>query len=323
MTALSAHRFGLLARALGACALVGVCADLSAQDAPTAPQDTTRDRGMIVDGKTVGELFTRTEPVPASMRGSGLVQRQGTALPLELRFRDELGRSRKLGDYFASHKPVILTLNYFRCPQLCSMQLNALLDGGAAMRQSGRVGGLRGLSLDPAVDFDLVTVSFDPTETPTMAKLKKQSYVAEYERATANAGWHFLTGNESSIAALCEAVGFSYQWNPDVQQFAHPAVAVVCTPDGKVSQYLPGIDFESDAIRAALEQASGGKTGTFLESVLLLTCMQYDGKSGNYSVSAIRLMRTGGVLTLVAVGLLFLNLRRRRGRTEGTGEREA
>ncbi len=312
MKRLTAHRLGLWTHALGVCAWVGVCAVGVAQD----------EAATTVGGVAADELFTRTEPVPPSMRGSGLVQRQGTELPLELAFRDELGRKRTLGDYFKSHKPVILTLNYFRCPQLCSMQLNALLDGGAAMRQSGRLGGLRGLSLDPAVDFELVTVSFDPTETPAMAKLKKQSYVAEYERATANTGWHFLTGKESAIGKLCEAVGFSYQWNPDVQQFAHPAVAVVCTPDGKVSQYLPGIDFESDAIRVALEQASGGKTGSFLESVLLLTCMQYDGKSG-YSVSALRLMRTGGVLTLVAVGLLFLNLRRRNARSGGIVEREA
>lgn len=260
----------------------------------------------------------RREPVPEVL-DVGLDPKIGASLPLDAVFRDELGRERKLRDFFDGERPVLITLNYFRCPMLCTYQLNALVTGGETARAEGRVSGLKGLDLEPGRDFLLLTVSFDPLEGPPLARLKKQNYLNLYGRAGAAEGWFFLTGKPASIRALTEAVGFRYKLNTNRGngEYSHPPVVVVCTPDGKVNEYLTGIVYETKDLRAALQRASRREPTKGLLHYVLITCCRYDPQADSYAVDAMRIMRTGGILTALAVGFLLLRLRRQHRRGSG------
>lgn len=271
------------------------------------PGESVRKPGDVPEDATA---FQRKLPVPEEL-DVGLEQKQGAKIPLDITFQDSLGRTRELKDFFGRGRPVLLTLNYFRCPMLCSEQLNALLTGGRAAQNAGRASGLKGLSLTPSVDFDLITVSFDALEGPKLAREKKKTYVSAYGRPAAARGWSFLTGSKASIEALTDAVGFKFKWNAAQKEYSHPSAIVVCTPDGVVSQYLDGLVFESKKIEDALKAASAGEVGSVLHDILLFTCFQYDPASGSYAASAQKIMRTGGILTILAVGILLLTLRRR------------
>ena len=196
---------------------------------------------------------------------------------------------------------------------LCGLQLQALLNGGEAARAEGRTSGLIGLDMTPGQEFVLLTVSFNPLETPNLARTKKQNYMVAYGRPSAAKGWHFLTGREHNIKALTEAVGFRYKWNARRREYAHPAVAVVCTPDGKVSQYLQGLVYDTKDLRTALATAAKGETGTFVHQILL-TCFLYDASDGSYRADAVKIMRASGILTVLIVGAFLIFSWRRSGR---------
>jgi protein SCO1/2 len=240
----------------------------------------------------------RAEPLPDELEGIGITERLNNPIPLNLEFTDEDGRPVKLGDYFQPGRPVMLTLNYYRCPMLCSLQLNGLIDG------------LREMEWVPGQQFEIVTVSFDPRETPTLAKLKKDNYLKEYGRPSAAAGWHFLTGPKASSQALAGAVGFRYRWNEDSKQWMHAAAVFVCTPDGRVSRYLYGVMYDPKTLRLSLVEASEGKIGSAFDQIILF-CYHYDAEAGRYAPAAMNFMRAGGGLTVVALGTLLVVLWRR------------
>ena len=173
---------------------------------------------------------------------------------------------------------------------LCGLILNGLTDA------------MKGMDWTPGKEFEVVTLSFDPRETSELAQLKKQNYIREYGRGEAAAGWHFLTGDEKNIAALCQAVGYPYRWNPLRQEYSHPAVLMVCTPDGRLSRYLYGIQFEPKTIRLSLAEASEGKAVSTTDQVILW-CFHYDKGSGRYVLAAQRIMGTGGFATAVLLAL--------------------
>jgi len=173
------------------------------------------------------------------LREIGFDQRLGGALPLDATFRDEGGRVVPLGSYFGS-RPVVLSLVYYDCPMLCTLSLNGL------------VSALDVLPFAPGRDFELVTVSFAPTEGPALAAAKKAAYLKRYHREEAAAGWHFLTGDADAIRRLTEAVGFRYAWDAETRQYAHAAGVVVATPDGRVSRYLYGIEYAPKDLRLAV-----------------------------------------------------------------------
>ena len=223
-------------------------------------------------------------------------QRLGNQIPLDLKFRDESGREVRLGEYFGKGKPVALTLVYYECPMLCNQVLN------------GAVGAFQALSFTAGKEFEVVTVSFDPREGPELAAKKKETYLRRYKREGAEAGWHFLTGDKASIDALAESVGFHYVWDEQSQQFAHASAVMVATPQGKLSYYFYGIDYAPKDLRLAFVEASEGKIGSPVDS-LILFCYHYDPASGRFA-PVMGVLRAAGVLTVFGVIGLLLYLRR-------------
>jgi protein SCO1/2 len=235
--------------------------------------------------------------VPAALSQVSFEQRLNEQLPLDLPFKDESGRTVKLGEYFG-RKPVVLTFVYYECPMLCTEVLNGLERS------------LRVLNETIGKEFDVVTVSFDPKETPVLASGKKRAYLERYKRPEAEQGWHFLTGEQASIDALTKAAGFNFSWDEASHQFAHPSGIVVATPAGRVSRYFFGVDYSPRDVKFALIESSNERIGTLADR-LLLYCYHYDPAKGNYGFVAMRAVRIGGAATILAlVGFVFVSLRR-------------
>jgi protein SCO1/2 len=240
--------------------------------------------------------------LPELLNEIGLDQKLDAQLPLHLPFKDEAGRDVRLGEFFGK-RPVILTLVYYECPMLCTQVLNGLTSA------------LGVLTFSIGQEFDIVTVSFDPKETPELASAKKAAYLDRYKRDGAAKGWHFLTGDENSIAALTKAVGFRYAYNQSIDQYAHVSGIMVLTPNGKLSRYFYGIEYGPRDVRLALIEAADQKIGTPVDQ-LLLYCFHYDPKSARYSFAIMRIIRTAGLGTALALaaGVLVLRRRERGGR---------
>ncbi len=232
----------------------------------------------------------RTEPLPQQLEGVGIEERLGAQVPLELTFTAEDGRRVRLGDLIRGERPVLLTLVYYRCPMLCGLVLNGVVDA------------LKEIKLLPGRDFEIVTASIDPLETATLARLKKQAMLREYGRPEGAAGWHFLTGDENSIKALADAVGFGFRWVEERKEYAHAAAVMVLTPEGKVSRYLYGVLYEPRTVRLALAEAGVGTVSSLTERFLLY-CFHYDANSGRFVVAARNIMKLGGLATLAVVGV--------------------
>jgi len=240
---------------------------------------------MLLARPTFGTVESRPAP---PWRDVGIDQRLGETLPLDLRFRDERGRDVRLGDLFAQ-RPVILTFAYSDCPMLCPIVLNGL------------VATLRTLPLEMGRDYDVVTVSIDPKETPHDALGKKNVYVNRYARAGAIGGWRFLTGEADAIASLTAAAGFRYVYERRIDQYAHAAGIVVVAPGAKIARYFYGVEFSARDLRLGLVEASEGRIGTLADQILLL-CYHYDPETGTYGALALGLVRTGGALTVMVLG---------------------
>jgi len=232
---------------------------------------------------------------PAIMEELGIDQKLNDQIPLDLKFFDENGQERRLGDFFGS-KPVLLLPVYYDCPQLCSQIL------------SGFVMSLRAMSLEVGKDFTAVAFSFDPREKPDLAAKKKATYIKSYGKPEAAAGWHFLTGNEESIKALTKAIGFRYAWDPETNQYAHASGIMVATAQGKLSRYMFGVEYSPRFLRLALVEASEGKIGSVVDQVLLL-CYHYDPATGQYGLIIMNVIRILAIMTLVALVLMFLIFR--------------
>jgi protein SCO1/2 len=256
--------------------------------------------GVSAQGEAPGLRPAQAPPssqMPAALQKVAFEQRLNEQLPLELPFKDENGAAVRLGDYFG-RKPVVLTFVYYECPMLCTQVLNGLESA------------LRVIDESVGREFDVVTVSFDPRETPVLASGKKKAYLDRYKRAGAEQGWHFLTGDQASIDALTKAAGFSFYWDEQTQQFAHASGIVVATPAGKLSRYFFGIDYSARDLKFALIESSSEKIGSLADR-LLLYCYHYDPATGNYGFLAMRAVRLGGAVTLAALlGFIFVSVRR-------------
>jgi protein SCO1/2 len=251
-------------------------------------------------------LLALCTAVPARAQGTtpddllnqvGFDQRLEAQVPLDLLFRDEAGKDVRLGDYFGA-RPVILTLNYFECPNLCTLVLTGLADG------------LRSMSLQIGREFDVVSLSIDPREKPELAAAKKATYLERYGQPGGEGGWHFLTGDQASITQLTQAVGFRYAYDAQQNQFAHPAGIVILTPQGKIARYFYGIEYAPRDLRLGLVEASAGQIGTPIDAVLL-RCYHYDPVAGRYTVTIENIVRLASVITALMVGLTLLALFRR------------
>jgi protein SCO1/2 len=224
-------------------------------------------------------------------------QKINAQIPLEAQFRDEFGRSVRLGEYFKA-KPVILVLGYYRCPMLCTLVSNGLIET------------LHDLKADVGNQFDVVEVSISPSETPESAASAKREYLRRYGRPGCEKGWHFLTGAEPAIRQLADAVGFHYAYDPSIKQYAHPSGFVVLTPQGRVSRYFFGVDFRASDLSAALHDASANRAGSPVRELLLL-CFHYRPVSGKYGVLILNSVRAIGGATLLALGVFVTRSLRR------------
>ncbi|HET7286160.1 MAG TPA: SCO family protein, partial [Pyrinomonadaceae bacterium] len=238
--------------------------------------------------------------LPTALRDVKIEQKLDQQLPLDLVFRDESGQSVKLGQYFRK-KPVVLAFVYYDCPMLCTQVLN------------GMVTSFRVLPFQMGNEFDVVTVSFDPRETNTLAAAKKKVYVnylPDRMQANANNGWHFLTGDQENIAKLTDAAGFRYRYDEATKQFAHASGIMLTTPQGKLSRYFYGVDYPARDLRLGLIESSENKIGSPVDQ-LLLYCYHYDPASGKYGAPIMKVMRIAGVITMLGIVAMLLLLKAR------------
>ncbi len=233
--------------------------------------------------------------LPAQLQKVGIDQKLNSQLPLDAEFKDENGNQIKLGDYFGKGKPVVLALVYYECPMLCNEVLNGL------------TGSLKGISFDAGKDFDVVAISFDARENEKtdLTKNKKASYMARYGRAGTENGWHFLTGTQSEIDKVTQAVGFNYVFDEGTNQFAHAGGIMVATPEGKLSRYLYGIDYAPKDLKFSLMDSAQSKIGNPVEQ-LYLYCFHYNPADGKYGLAILSIMRLMAVATLLGIGAMLI-----------------
>lgn len=256
----------------------------------------------------VPALAQLNDGVPKELENVDVDQLLGTQLPLDLRFVNDKGHTVKLADYFDGKRPVLITFNYYKCPMLCGLQLNGLVTA------------LREMQWTPGTEFTIVSIGFDPLEGPKLAEAKKSTYIAEYGRAGGAKGWHFLTGEVEQIRTITKAAGFKYRWVEDRQEWAHPSTLIVASPTGKISRYFGGIVFDPAVLRLSMVEASEGKVGSLWDQIFL-SCFHYVSAQGKYVPFAMGVMRMGGALTVVLLGILLISLtireNRRRRRAVG------
>jgi protein SCO1/2 len=246
---------------------------------------------------------------PVGLEFVGIEQHLNADVPVNLEFRDEQGNPVKLADYFGHGRPVILNLGYYQCPMLCSELLEGL------------VGSMKALTFDVGKEFDVVTLSFDPHETPEMAAAKKRDIMKRYGRAGADQGWHFLTGQADQINALTKSVGFQFQFDPKTQQYAHAAAIVMLTPDHHISGYFYGVEFSPKDLRLGLVQASQNQIGNIGDQVLLY-CYHYDPRTGKYGAIISNILKLSGLATMLILGtFMFIMFRADRRSDNGSGRR--
>ena len=225
-----------------------------------------------------------------ALEGVGITEHLDEQIPLDLVFTDEFGYDVTLGQYFDGDKPIIITLNYYRCPMLCSLTLNGL------------TAGLEQMEWSLGDKFDIITVSINPNEGPELAMTNKTGYLDHYNREGSEKGWHFLTGNQDNITELADALGFGYVFDDKTGEYLHTASIMFMTPDGRISKYMNDVQFKGQDLRFALIEASEGRIGTAIDRLLLFNCFQYDPESNSYTPTAWKLMRSGAVLMLVVLG---------------------
>ncbi len=249
-----------------------------------------------------GRSAAQINVLPQELHGVGVQEHLLAQVPLDATFTDQDGRVVRLGEYIHGSRPVVLNLVYYRCPMLCSMVLNSVLH--VLQQESWTIGS----------QFDVVTISIDPRDTVPVAAEKRQRMLRLYNRPGADRGWHFLLGNETSARRVADAVGFEYRYDAQQQQYAHPAVTMLLTPEGRVARYLYGLEYRPNDMRLGLLEASQGRSISTVDRIVLF-CYHYDPRGGRYVLVARRVMQLGGVVTMVLlggmVGMLWVRDRRR------------
>ena len=232
----------------------------------------------------------KASEVPQELKGINITEKLGEFIDLNLEFSDEKGKKVKLGHYFNQNKPVLFTIIYYKCPNLCQLHLNGLMQG------------IQGL--DISNNFEFVALSMDHSERPHLAKAKKANYVKQYQLPSPE-NLHFLTGQEKLIKKISDQVGFTFRWNEEQKQFAHLPVAYVLTPAGQISRYLYGVEMETKTLKLSLVEASQGRIGGLIERILLF-CFQFDPRKNRYTIYAYNIMRAGGALTILLILSLLI-----------------
>lgn len=238
------------------------------------------------------------QPLAPAMHSIDVDEHLGNILDTSLAFTDHTGKAVKLADYFDGERPVLLTMNYFRCPVLCNVQLNELTEA------------LRNFEWTPGDEhFRIVTVSIDPREQPVLAGSKRKSHLDALGRGD-DVDWAFLTGDALSIRLLAAQLGIQYAYDPEQDQYAHPAVVVFASPEAKLVRYVYGLSYHPNDLKFGLIEASEGRVGSTLDRIIL-SCFHYDATLGRYGPFAFGLMRVAGAFTVLLIGTALLVLRRR------------
>ena len=271
----------------------------------TAPFFGQVPQGPIMGG---GIMSPPVNQRPPGLEFVGIEQHLNAEVPGDLEFRDELGNSVKLADYFGHGRPVILNLGYYQCPMLCGELLQGL------------VGSMKALTFNLGKDFDVLTVSFDPRETTEMAAEKKRDMMKRYGRPNADKGWHFLTGKADQINALTKSVGFQYQFDEKTGQYAHATAIIMLTPDRHISGYFYGVEFSPKDLRLGLVQASQDKIGNIGDQVLLY-CYHYDPRTGKYGAVVSNILKLAALGTMLILGtFMFVMFRADRHSDHGSDQ---
>lgn len=237
----------------------------------------------------VGQRAIAAEPMPYELRDVGISEQLGKTIPLDLTFTNEAASSVALSHYVNGSKPVMLILAYYECPMLCGLLLNGFTEG------------LRDFAWTPGNEFEVVTISIDPTETTELAVGKKSAILAHYGRSAAANGWHFLTGSAENIRALADAIGFQYRYDEAAKEYAHAAAVTVLSKQGMIARYLYGIQYRPTDLRLALLEAGQGKIGSVVDRVLMF-CYRYDPAGKKYSLFATNLMKSAAGITVLGIG---------------------
>lgn len=237
--------------------------------------------------------------MPDELQGVGVDEFAGDKLPLDLKFLDHRGQPVTLGHYFRSNRPVILSLNYSNCPMLCNMQLTGLTTA------------LQELEWSAGKEFQVVSISIDPLETTHRAAQSHQRYLQMYGRPGTGDGWNFLVGRQAEIDRISNALGFRYRYIREKKEYSHPSVFVMCTPDGRISRYVYGVEFAPRTLQLSLVEAGEGVIGTTWDRILLY-CLHYNSTAGQYTPAAWKLVRIGGIATLITILGMWWRFSRRR-----------
>lgn len=241
----------------------------------------------------VTPVFADDGPRPEELLATAKFDQQlDQTIPLDLQFRDETGKDVTLSSYF-NGKPIILAMVYYNCPNICNIAVEDLIQK------------MNDVSYSMGKDFDVVTVSIDPGETPEMAAVKKAEYAKHYNRAGSVDGWHALTGDDAMIKRLARSVGFNYAWDPEMQQYAHPSGVIAISPQGKIAQYLYALVYSATDLRLSIVEASENRIGTLVDKILL-RCYHFDPLTGQYTATVMTIVRImGGILIAGLGGFLF------------------
>ncbi len=234
-------------------------------------------------------------PIVGSLSEISIDEKLGTKLDLNLQFRDETGRSVTLGAYLAKGKPVVISPVYYLCSGLCDLHLNGFVSALKKLNNDWTIGN----------KFSYLTVSFDSAETPELALAKKEAYMTEYGRPEAKESWHFLTGDGANVQALTKSLGFKFKWDEQEKVWAHSSATIVISPEGIVTRYLPGVTFDPQDIKLALNESTEGKIGTFSDR-LVLYCFKYDSSRGKYAFYVNHLVKMGGSFVILLILMIWL-----------------
>lgn len=232
------------------------------------------------------EPLTTSNTVPKEIQGTGITEHLGKSIDPTMTFKDETGATVTLGQYIDGKTPTIISPVYYSCPGLCNFHLNGIVEG------------LKGVDWNVGQNFKMVAISFDSKEAPELAAKKKETFMKIYNRPGTEKDWHFLTADAETIKKFTDSVGFSFKWNEEAKEWAHASAAIVVSPKGEITRYLPGIMFDPKDIKLALNESSRGQIGGFVEG-LVLYCFSYDRHQNKYTLAIFNVMKLAGALTVL------------------------
>jgi protein SCO1 len=280
-----------------------ICTNGTAQADTPAEAPVRKKEDILNEYLSVKPQLEQHNSLPPEVRKVAVKEHIGRPVDLGLVFEDHQGRSVKLGDFVDGQRPVLLSLNYYDCATLCTLQLMAYARA------------IKGMDWIAGRDFNLVTVSINPKNTQEIAAQKREAYLSEIDKPGTE--WQFLRGDEETVSKLAAQVGFEYAYDPATEQYAHAAVTYLITPDGRIGRYLYGIDPSARDLKFALMESSEGRLGSTIEK-FILNCFHFDDLTGRYTPFAMNTMRVGGVVTLsgifVWIGALWSWEKRKRRR---------